>query len=536
MWKFCKTFAALRRLAPVIAVLVVILTPLPARALEVQEFTTPGGITVWLVEEHSLPIVSMQFAFRGGAANDPVDRQGLAGMLALMLLEGAGDMESLAYHTAVENELASIGFSAARDDLYGTLVGLTENRDRAFGLLSLALLSPRFDAAALERTRTSQMQSLQYDLQDPYTVAVSNWMAQAFGDDPYGRRLAGTFEGLAAITPDDLRSFAERLLARDALEIVVVGDVDRETLAGLVDETFGGLPEASGLDALLPAAVTPGPVRTILEVDIPQAYILFGHAGIAADHPDYFPVMIMAHVLGGGMLTSRLNEEVRIKRGLAYGITFYLSTMRRAGLFYGETSTQNPRAGETMQIIDQEVARMAQGGPTEAELEDAKLYLTGSYALRFGTGANIATALLGLKLEGLGPDFVNRRNALVEAVTIDDVRRVARELLRPGELLVTVVGRPEGIQPTDGPAAATRQPSAAEGAVARETGFDHDRLGCLRAHELSAARPSAIARLGTWSADLVERETAPATLDTQAVPESASGSSDPCPVDLSPKD
>ncbi len=418
-----------------------------AAAFEIQEITTERGITVWLVEEHTIPLIAMRFAFSGGAANDAVDRQGLATVLSAMLDEGAGDLDSQAFQTAIAASAVKLSFDTGRDNFFGTFQTLSRNRDGAFELLRLAINEPRFDAEPLSRMQAQLGEVLRRKQFEPESVAIRNWMETAFGDHPYARDPDGTVEGVGAVTPDDLRDLRARLFARSGLTISVVGDIDAPTISALVDTVFGSLPEASGMAEISSADVEAGPVRNLIDMDIPQTVIQFGHSGILRDDPDFIPAYVMNYVLGGGGLTSRLTEEIREKRGLTYSVYSYLSPMDEAGLVLGSVATQNARASEALRLVEQEIARMAEGGPSEEELSEAKTYLTGSYALRFDTGSKIAGQLLGIQLENLGIDYVEKRNSLIEAVTLEDVRRIARDLLKPDNLIVTLVGRPVGIEP-----------------------------------------------------------------------------------------
>src|SRR5690606_38930850 len=288
--------------------------------------------------------------------------------------------------------------------------------------------------------------ALRRNMQDPEQVTSRAWMSLAFGDHPYALDPDGTVEGVTAVTVDDLRALHGRLFARDNLKIAVVGDIDAATLAAKLDETFGALPQASTLGEIPEAEVQAGPVRRVIPMDIPQAQIQFGHVGFKRHHPDFIAAYILNHILGGGGFSSRLTEEVREKRGLSYSVYSYLAPLDHAGLFIGGAATQNRRAAEALEVIQAEIERMAREGPTAEELEAAKTYLTGSYALRFDTSTKIAAQLLGIQLDDLGIDYVEKRNEMIEAVTLDDVRRVAAELLKPDLLLVTVVGQPAGIE------------------------------------------------------------------------------------------
>ena len=418
----------------------------PAAAMTIQDIRSPGGIEAWLVEDSSIPIISMRFAFAGGTSRDPGGRLGLVNMLTALLDEGAGDLDSQAFQRRMQDLNMRMSFDASRDNFLGRFQTLSENRDESFEMLRLALNAPRFDAGPVDRIRTQLLVGIARKTQDPDTVATRTWMKLAFGDHPYSRPSDGTAESVRAITSDDLRAMAKRLFSTGTLRVSVVGDIDARTLGKLLDRTFGALPSGVNVGDVAEATVAAGPIRKVVEMDIPQSVIRFGHAGFKRKDKDFVPAYMLNYILGGGGFNSRLTAEIREKRGLSYSVYSYLSPLDRAGLFLGGAATRNDRAAKSLEIIRRELERMAKAGPTEAELVNAKTYLTGSYALRFDSGVKIADQLLGILLEDLGIDYVEKRNGLIEAVSIGDIRRVARRLLRPGSLIVTIVGRPADLE------------------------------------------------------------------------------------------
>ncbi|WP_239025180.1 M16 family metallopeptidase [Rhodoligotrophos defluvii] len=422
----------------------------PAAAVEIQEVKTPGGLTAWLVEDHTVPIIAMNFAFRGGSALDPQDKRGLATFLAATLDEGAGDLDSQAFQQALESTATKLSFEADRDDLSGRLQTLASNRDRAFDLLKLAVNDPRFDAEPVERMRARLLASVRSDATDPENIASEKWLKLALGDHAYVNKPDGTVEGLQAVTADDLRALRNRIFNKAGLKIAVVGAIDAKTLAPILDEVFGALPATGDLASVPEAQVRKGNAVEVVAFDIPQSVIMFGTGGLKRDDPDFIPAYVMNSILGGSGFGSRLTEEVREKRGLTYSVYSALWTLDHAGLFIGGAATRNDRAAETVKVIQDEIARMAKDGPTEKELAEAKTYLTGAYALRFDSNAKIARELLGIQLNDLGIDYINKRNRLVEAVTLEDVKRAARRVLDSGDLLVTVVGKPDNLTSTGG--------------------------------------------------------------------------------------
>lgn len=428
------------------ALVLLVLAAAPSGATEIQRVVSEKGIEAWLVEEHSVPLIAMQFAFVGGAREEPDGKAGLAKLVSSTLDEGAGDLDSRAFQGKLEELSIQLSFNAGRDAFYGTLKTLTRNKETAFDLMHLALNQPRFDEPAVERIRAQIITGLRQKKQDPGDIANETFFKLAFGNHPYGRPTDGTVETVSAITTDDLRAFADRMLTRDRLKVAVVGDIDAESLKQVLDDIFAPLPATGERVKIAQASIAPGPVRRIIDMNIPQAVIRFGHQGIARKDDDFIAAYIVNHILGGGSFSSRLYTEVREKRGLAYSVYTYLYPLDHAALMLGGVATQNERAAESLQIIEAELRRLAEEGPTAEELAHAKSYLTGSYALRFDTSDKIARQLLAIQLEDLGIDYINTRNARIEAVTIGDVKRVAGRLLEPGNLLTTVVGRPKGLE------------------------------------------------------------------------------------------
>lgn len=418
--------------------------PAADAAAEVQEIVSPGGIKAWLVEEHSIPMLALEVIFTGGASRDPADQQGVAGFLAAMLDEGAGDLGSAEYSARAEELALRTGFDAGRDTFSVSARMLTENRDESVELLRTALVSPRFDEEPLERVRSQLISGIRSSATDPNSVASDAWRAAMFPDDPYGDPTSGTEESVSSIGKAELEAARTRLLDRSRMAVGVVGDITAEELGPLLDRLLGDLPK-SDWNALPPAGMAQERGLSVVPLDTPQSVAMLGHEGPLRDDPDFIPAYVMNYILGGGGFASRLTEEVREKRGLTYSVYSYLAPADRAGLYIAGVSSDNARIAEAVEVIKAEWARMAEEGVTEDELEKAKRYLTGAYPLRFDSNGKIARILAGLMIEGFSPDYIRERNDLIEAVTVEDVARVAKKWLKPERLRIVVVGRPEGL-------------------------------------------------------------------------------------------
>jgi zinc protease len=416
----------------------------PAAAMKIEKIVSPSGIEAWLVREHSTPLVALNFAFRGGSSQDTPDKDGTANLASDLLDEGAGELDSKTYHERLENNAIDLGFETGRDYFHGSLRTLNEHRDEAFDLLGLALAKPRFDANALERVRGQELAELRRETTNPDNIASRRWWETAFPGHPYGRETKGTLGSMPRIAADDLRDYVRRVFARNELTISIVGDVDAKTAGELIDRAFATLPAKNDLKEVAKATAQGLGRRIVVDLDVPQAVVNFGGVGIERNDPEFMAAYIVNHILGGGSFSSRLYREVREKRGLAYGVSDSLVWFRSAAVIFGGTATRADRTADALSIIESETKRMANEGPTPDELTEAKSYLKGAYALSLDSSAKISAQLTQIQLDKLGIDYVDRRSAMIDAVTIEDAKRVAKRLYGNG-MLVTVAGRPKGL-------------------------------------------------------------------------------------------
>jgi len=415
-----------------------------ASAMTIEKIVSPSGIPAWLVREHAVPLIALNYAFHGGASQDAAGKSGTGNLAADTVDEGAGDLDGKTYHERLENHAIELGFRVGRDEFFGSLRALNEHREEAFDLLRLALTSPRFEPDAVERVRGQELSGLRRDTTNPNSISSRDWWQTAFPDHPYGREPKGTLETVARITPADLQDYVRRVFARNELTISIVGDVDAKTAGELIDRAFGKLPEKNDLRPV--ADATPAGLGRVIvsHLDVPQAVVTFGGKGLARKDPDFMAGYIVNHILGGGTFSSRLYREVREKRGLAYGVSDSLVWFKRAAVVVGGTATRADKTAEALGIIESETKRMAESGPTPEELKAAKSYLIGAYALSLDTSGKIASQLTQIQIDRLGIDYIQKRAAMIDAVTIDDAKRVAKRLFGGG-MLVTVAGRPKGL-------------------------------------------------------------------------------------------
>ncbi|MFY0633857.1 MAG: insulinase family protein [Vannielia sp.] len=424
--------------------------PLVASAeVDIEKVTSPGGVKAWLVNEPSIPFVALEIRFKGGASLDAPGKRGAINLMTAILEEGAGDLDSRAWAAVRDSLAASIDFDVHNDALSISAKFLSENMDDAAELLRMAMEEPRFDQDALDRVRAQVQSIIRSNDNDPDKIAGNTFDRLAWGNHPYGTDLNGTEDSVAALTREDMFDAKARVMVRDRLYVSAVGDIDAERLSSLLDNLFSGLPESG---AELPPHVdyTLQGGLTVVPFDTPQSVVSFGQAGITRDDPDFFPAFVMMEILGGSGFNSRLMEEVREKRGLTYGIYSYLAPMDYGEIIGGGVASANGRVAQVIEVVRDEWAKLAAEGVSAEELERAKKYLTGAYPLRFDGNGRIANILVGLQIEGLGVDYITNRNGFVEAVTVEDVQRVAKRLIDPESLHFVVVGAPEGLEESAG--------------------------------------------------------------------------------------
>lgn len=423
---------------------------LPARAeVKIEEVVSPGGITAWLVQEPSIPFMALELRFRGGTSLDRPGKRGAVNLMTGLLEEGAGDLDSRGFTRAVEGLAASFGYDASADQVSVSARFLSENRDDAVALLRASLIEPRFDTADIERVREQVLTGIRSDQTDPDAIADKEFARLAYGDHPYGSNPEGTLDSVAGLMRDDIIAAHQDVLTREHLYVGAVGDITPEELGALLDTLLGDLP-ATGAD--LPGRtdmMVPGGV-TVVEFDTPQSVAVFGQKGIRQSDPDFFAATLLNQILGGGSFESRLMTEVREKRGLTYGVYSYLAPRDLSEAYVGRVASGNGRIGEAISVIRDEWAKAARDGVTAEELQNAKTYMTGAYPLRFDGNGPIAKIMVGMQMIGLPIDYIPTRNDKVEAVTLDDVKRVAGELLDPDGLHFVVVGKPAGVESSAG--------------------------------------------------------------------------------------
>lgn len=424
----------------------------PALAVEVhdgefatiQQFTTPGGVSVWLVEEPSIPILSLRMAWQAGVTNDPAGLEGLTAAMVYHMNEGAGELDAQAFFKRMEELNMSFSCSASNESTFCNASMLTDNAGDSFDMIALALSEPRFDDGPFERFRREQEVGLETRETNPQYLAGRARIEALYPDHAYARNTSA--ESLAAITQDAMRTQKNLLMVREGMLVTAVGAISPEDLAPMIDKVVAGLPDSSETaetDNVVLATAPDAPVAVALPQ--PQSLVTFAAPAMTRDDPDFYAAVVLNYTFGGGGFESRLMQDLRVEKGLTYGVYTSVNPGEKLQIWSGGGQTKNESAGEFIAGVKDNMSKMVAEGMTEEELADAKSYLTGSYPLGFDSNAKIAGNMMGIRLVDLPVDFFDKRNAMVEAVTLEDVNRVARDYLNPDNFTFVVVGQPEGL-------------------------------------------------------------------------------------------
>lgn len=420
-----------------------------AHATKVQEIVSDKGLTAWLVEEHSLPLLAVRVAFKkSGSAYDPKSKEGLANMTAALLMEGAGNLDARSFAEALESHAIAMNMNVDEDFFNASAECLSEHADKTFSYLGMALTNPRFDSSSIKRVKSQTISIINQQKTRPGYILHRGWQEIAYGNHPYGRPAIGTQNSINSLDSYDFRHYLGRYLTKENIVISVVGDITPDKLKKLLDKYFSALPKKYNPDSKIKNINLPVEAKTkIIQFDIPQTMVTFGTQGIKRKDPDYMTAYVMNHMLGGGTLNTRLGKEIREKRGLAYSVFSYLNPMDYAASWKGGFATRNEQAITAVDILKKTLRDFASNGPTKSEFEDSKKYLKGAFVLKLGSNANIAHFLSSMQINELGIDYLEKRNRLVDNVSKEAVEDMARRLADDSKILTVMVGKPTAPEP-----------------------------------------------------------------------------------------
>ncbi len=424
--------------------LVALYAPATYGVVNVQEVTSPGGIKAWFVQDTKSQVISMHFAFRSGDVMDTKGKEGTADLAADMLTEGAGDLNHREFEAILQDLAIGLSFSADSDHFFGSVKTLEKHKDKAVELLHLALNKPRLDKSAMERIRSQHIAYLASIAQTPNHLISKKLKKILFKNHPYGRGANKSPKTVKTVAIADIKDYLRSNLAQDNLLVGVVGNLTVQEVGQLLDKVFGGLPQKATQPKIAEITAPEKASTAVIEKDIPQSAVIFAQSGWKADHPDYLKASILMHILGDSHV-SRLNEEIRNKRGLAYHTRASLNPSQYTALVVGVIGTANDHVKDSIGLAKSEWRRMYDQGVTEKELADAKSFMTGAFPLQFTSSKAISGLLVGYQIAKRDISYFKKRNQLIEAITLSEVNDVAKRLLKPDALTFVIAGKPKDV-------------------------------------------------------------------------------------------
>jgi len=425
--------------------------PLPARSVQFPPYeidTLPNGLQVIVVRHHEQPAVSMRLLIRAGTASDPPGKLGLVHELASLLDQGTETQSASALNDTIDFIGGAMGAGASADVIFLNMVVMKDSFETGLRLLSDMARHPAFAPEEIERQRQQTLSALRVSLEDPAYVADAVFDRLVYGFHPYGMPHSGTPESLVAITRDDLLQFHDRYFAPNNAILAIVGDVTTEEALEAARRVFGDWARKEVPAEKLPDP--PPPARRLVVVNKPDAVqteIRVGNIGIPRTSRDYMAVNLAMRILGGEG-SNRLHQVLRTQRGLTYGAQVNVDALKQAGAFVAETNTRSDATAEVLRLTLDEFWRLQREPVSERELADAKAYLTGSFPLTIETPDAIAMQVLNVVFYGLPISDLQTFRERVNAVTVEDIQRVARLYLKPDRLSIVLVGNAAAFGPS----------------------------------------------------------------------------------------
>jgi zinc protease len=408
----------------------------------VQRWVMSNGLTVLFVERHTIPAVQARLVVKTGAAADPPGRTGLAALTAGLLTKGTASRSAVEIAEAVDFIGGSLAADAEEDASSVSLTALKKDLQGALSLMTDVVLNPSFPTAEVDRVRRETLSAIQAAKDDPEVVAGKAFAPLVFGAHPYGTPVEGLEATVPTLTREEAVAFHRTYYRPNNAVLVLVGDLTPREARRVARTAFGAW-EKQPIPAVTVPAVQPIDDRrvSLIEKDLTQATVVLGHLGIARTDPDFYAVMVMNYILGGGSFSSRLMSRIRDNEGLVYGISSGYDAKRYPGAFSVGLQTKTESAPAAIRAVLEEITKLRAEGATAPEIEAAKNYLAGSFPLRYETNARMALLLGYVELYGLGLTYFEDYPKKIRSVTSDDVRRVASARLDPVRNVLVVVGR-----------------------------------------------------------------------------------------------
>lgn len=424
----------------IITLALVVLAAQPSSALDFKRMTLNNGAILLVAEQHQLPMVTIAVAFDAGSRRDPQSKEGLAALTAASLSQGTKDLAAADFNRKVDFMGSNVGVDASRDYATATMTLLKKYEDDTLHLMAQTIANPGLRDSDIERKRADQVAGIKAGEEEPGYVATVNFLKDLYGDRPYGHPGQGYADSVAKLTPDDVRAFYNDHYKMGSAIIAVAGDVDADSIKAKLEKEFSG-PAGTVSPQPVPSTPTvpPGFHADLINRNVAQANMILGHGGISRSDPDYYKLLVMNYILGGGGFASRLMKVLRSKAGLAYTIGSGFQAGKFPAAFVIILQTKNQSSNEALKLILQQLREIRDTPVSDAELASAKKYLIGSFPLKIDRQSEIVDFMLQTELYGLGTDYAERFPKLVGSVTKAQVQQVAQKYLHPDALDLVAV-------------------------------------------------------------------------------------------------
>lgn len=412
----------------------------------VDRTVLPNGVRLLVIRQAHLPMVVVSALVDAGSRFDGPGKEGLASLTATLLTEGTDSQSAAAIHDAIDFLGARLSSGAADDYSSVGLTVLKKDLTQGFDLFADVLLHPKFAKDDFARKRDEALAELEAEEQNPGSVAERTFRKQLFGSGPYRADAGGWRESVAKLTVGDVKAFYQATYQPQRTIIVASGDVTIDEMTSLTQKMLGAW-KPSVTEARLPAStISSASSERRIERDLSQANVVWGHRGTTRDDPDWYAIQVMNYILGGGGFSSRMMSSIRIEAGLVYSVGSYFVPGKLPGSFQVVLQTKSASTAEALRRVREETERIRTQPVSDEELASAKRYLTGSFPLRFDSDAEMVSFFSQVEFYGLGLDYPDRYEQIINSVTQDDVLRVAKKYLHPDDAILVIVGKQADIQ------------------------------------------------------------------------------------------
>ena len=410
-------------------------------AIDFKSLKTDSGIKFWLVEDKSLPLISLSFLFKGGSSLDPGGKEGVTNLMTSLLDEGSDNFSASEFKLAMRENGVKISYSASKEKINGTFQVVKSQIQEGFWLLHESLNKPLFQLDKINEVKSQIEASIKIDQSNISTIASDKFNDFFFINNKLGKTVKGNLDSLSKIKRLDILKSFEKSITKNNLVIGIAGDINSELAKKYIDYVFGNLPINNSIKPISTLPDLRNGVE-IFEIDTPQTTVVFGQRGLSRNNKDYFSARIANYILGGGGFQSRLYKEIRERNGLVYSIYSYLLPFERTGIIIGGFQTRNENVKNTIQKVRDEWINIRVNGISKKELANAKTYFKGSFSRNLTSTVSIANLLMIVQYYDLGEDYFANRDLIIDNVKLNHVNKLVKNLFDNDKLFFMVVGKP----------------------------------------------------------------------------------------------